>query len=250
MAFYFYDSTFSLLDTKIKQLVLFQIILCICQSFPHEKWDFFIVWDVGQGSWSTAVSKDQCLHFDMGGQYFRNSKRLFSLCKNKKNILALTHLDKDHVRFINKYKNILNLCLFKKKLFPNISKNYKLNNCLYSPSNMHLLRQAVFRTRNDSHVYIWGRKVLITGDLPKKQELMLIENLKHNSVRILLVGHHGSKTSSHKRLISALPMLQQAIVSANSKVYGHPHPTTSDTFAQKKIALLLTEDFGTLLYEQ
>ena len=31
----------------------------------------FIIWNVGQGQWVTAVEFDRCLHFDFGGEFFQ-----------------------------------------------------------------------------------------------------------------------------------------------------------------------------------
>lgn len=195
------------------------------------------------------VTDKQCVHFDMGGERFPARALLTTYCKKKANILALSHLDADHVRFIRKAGRFLKLCLLDKGSFPKNKFTPRLPLCSTMPSHLKLLHRSSFRLRNESHIYIWKNLVLVPGDAYKKQELGLLSSRDILSIRFLLVGHHGSKTSSHEHFVRKLKNLEQAIVSARRSKYGHPHAHTTATFRRLKAPVITTEDFGTLIYE-
>ncbi len=64
--------------------------------------------------------------------------------------------------------------------------------------------------------------VLITGDMEREGELRLVETVPLPQVEILVVGHHGSATSTTPKLLEAVrPGLALISVGPNNK-YGHP----------------------------
>ena len=69
------------------------------------------------------------------------------------------------------------------------------------------------------------------------------------AVRILVVGHHGSRTSTSKELLESLTHLHAGLVSARAAKYGHPHNQVISQFAQQKTPLLTTEKWGHLIFE-
>ena len=96
--------------------------------------------------------------------------------------------------------------------------------------------------------------VLIPGDSPKKSELQWIRNLPNQSLKRhqiygLILGHHGSKTSSSEELLNKLPHLKWAVASAREEKYHHPHPSVRARLKAKKIPLLRTEDWGHIKFQ-
>lgn len=207
-----------------------------------------IFWDVGQGSWATVVEENLCWHFDMGGEYPPPRQQLLELCKGKENRLALSHTDRDHIKFIQKYKRPLNICLTHKQAIHKRNKNLGLDVCKTKNPSLTRIYKARFLEKNDSDVFFWKNKILFPGDLPKKYERRL-HHSSFSTIEYLAVSHHGSLTSSHPDFISQMPQLKQAIVSAREKVYRHPHITTRKTFKKYKIPLIETNRFGTLIYQ-
>lgn len=63
--------------------------------------------------------------------------------------------------------------------------------------------------------------VLITGDMKDSTERALIEKYPLPDVEVLLVGHHGSKYSSHEEFLAAVQP-EIAIISVGDNSYGHP----------------------------
>lgn len=52
-----------------------------------------VFWNVGQGSWTTLITDQMCLHVDAGGK----PRRLNSSCQSLPNYVWLTHYDWDHI---------------------------------------------------------------------------------------------------------------------------------------------------------
>jgi competence protein ComEC len=67
--------------------------------------------------------------------------------------------------------------------------------------------------------------------------------------RILVLGHHGSRTSTSSLLLDHLPRLTAAVSSARFRKYGHPHARVRRDLAKRHIPLLRTEEWGNLHFE-
>lgn len=92
--------------------------------------------------------------------------------------------------------------------------------------------------------------VLLQGDAPQVMEDYLVslgaEKLKST---ILLVGHHGSKTSTGENYVKAVSP-KWAIISASSdNTYGHPNQETLDTLNKYKTIILATCTMGRITFQ-
>jgi len=88
----------------------------------------------------------------------------------------------------------------------------------------------------------YGRHaLLLTGDMDRRTEALLLEAGYNERVDILKVAHHGSKNSSLPRFLDVLrPSL--AMVSAGfENNYGHPNPLTLASLAERHAVLLRTD---------
>lgn len=67
-----------------KKLFLIQIYLLIL-LFPHLGFskNYFVIWNVGQGQWTSVISSNECLHFDMGESIFLIKKFIHFACQKK-----------------------------------------------------------------------------------------------------------------------------------------------------------------------
>ncbi len=79
---------------------------------------------------------------------------------------------------------------------------------------------------------------LFTGDIEKDVEKQLLRADFDISADVLKVGHHGSKTSSSDKFLSAVNPKYAIISCGNDNNYGHPSLETLEIF----------ESFGTLPY--
>jgi competence protein ComEC len=98
--------------------------------------------------------------------------------------------------------------------------------------------------------------VLFQGDSPVAMEDYLVSLARPESVEwginlkstILLVGHHGSKTSTGENYVkSVLP--QWAVISVGAgNTYGHPTQETLDTLSKYKVTTLATCTMGRITF--
>ena len=90
-----------------------------------------------------------------------------------------------------------------------------------------------------------GGAVLLPGDIEKQAEQFLIKHYgKALQSSVLIVPHHGSKTSSSRQFIQQVAP-QYAVISAGfDNRYHFPHPSTLKTFSNENITVLNTIDCG------
>lgn len=96
-------------------------------------------------------------------------------------------------------------------------------------------------------VLIGKRSVLLPGDIERESELHLIaENNKALQADVLLVPHHGSKTSSTGGFLGAVQP-QLAVVSAGRfNRFGHPHQKVLNRYRARAIEVVNTAYSGQL----
>lgn len=219
---------------------------------------FFIVWNVGQGQWATLVQPKVCHHFDMGGER-SPLRKVQKICRNKKNLIYLSHWDWDHISFALKAQKVLSdSCLKVAPLGKSspykmiLLKAYKmcpadiLANETVRELTLFSTQDLRKKTNDLSRVLVAQNKILIPGDSPTKEEKNWSQQIPTNTLRILILGHHGSKTSSSDYLLSHLRELKVAIASARFARYGHPHPEVVHRLHKYRVPLLRTEDWGNL----
>ncbi|TBO34015.1 DNA internalization-related competence protein ComEC/Rec2 [Aquabacterium lacunae] len=71
-----------------------------------------------------------------------------------------------------------------------------------------------------------GRQVLLTGDIEADQEQALVDAMPPQALRseVLLVAHHGSRTSSTEPFLQAVAPTWAVVQVGQRNRYGHPHP--------------------------
>ena len=219
--------------------------------------NYWVIWNVGQGQWITQVTNDYCRHFDFGGeiQYFKNIQAPFlDRCQKKANLLYLSHPDLDHYAFITLIATrVKSVCWMAQP--ENFQPGLKISQCplISSPEtglkNQTLLMACHSRDKNSCSTVFKREKFLMPGDSPKSQEKHWIPRLENSSqVKVLILGHHGSRTSTKAELLNKLPHLNMAIASARKKKYGHPHWQTVDVLSRFHIPLIRTESWGNLIF--
>lgn len=215
----------------------------------------FIIWNIGQGQWTSLVQEGECQHFDAGGEFFP-LKNILATCHSIQEF-HLSHWDHDHInglyRIFQSPQICMHLPLINKKLSPRkqllINKFKQCNNkdsfVIYRP-RLH----SSMSTNATSTVFQISNQILIPGDSPVSEERKWIPSIKSpQQVRILILGHHGSRTSTSLELLDALPNLKLAVSSARIKRFGHPHIEVLQKLKAKKIPILRTEEWGNIGFE-
>jgi competence protein ComEC len=216
----------------------------------------WIIWNVGQGEWVTWVTHDRCYHFDMGGERMPDIR----VCADKQNRVYFTHWDLDHIGFAAKAQAVLpHICLGQAPLGEASRRKQKLlahlKPCAPDPIvriwKPFPPRKKGKQSANElCQIYVVNGKMLVTGDAPMAEERQaLFSGWRPGPIRWLVLGHHGSRTSTSDTLLDALPELRLAIATARHKKYGHPHPETIERLNRHHIPLLTTEEWGNIVIE-
>ncbi|MFN7905819.1 MAG: ComEC/Rec2 family competence protein [Pseudobdellovibrionaceae bacterium] len=215
---------------------------------------YFIVWNVGQGQFTSFIEQNHCSHFDAGGEtdIFRKLK---PLCYGKMNLIYLSHWDMDHISFVSGFqKRHFRYCVIppkhlpKKKIAQNLFRKIKI--CLpglKSSTELRLIYSGSDGKKaksNDQSMVYQIKDILIPGDSTTTQELEWAK--KTTQVKHLVLGHHGSRSSTSDFLLDNLSSLKMAICSARKAKYKHPHPKVVQRLRSKKIPQLNTEDWGSI----
>ncbi|WP_413942916.1 ComEC/Rec2 family competence protein [Bdellovibrio sp. HCB-162] len=225
---------------------------------------YVVVWNVGQGQWVTAVSPSSCIHFDMGGEFFPWEKILRS-CATKKNIVSLSHWDWDHIGALSKNpvrSQLKDLCIFLSPLGTSSARKMKLLKSFRSCEEALDLRPFDLQAgvdvwtplknkkSNEQSRVVLYKNILLPGDSPSTQEKIWRHLYWVRQSRVLILGHHGSATSTSVELLQSLPSLKLSISSARWARYKHPHSATEYRLMKVHIPLLRTEDWGNIWLEQ
>ncbi|WP_413574996.1 ComEC/Rec2 family competence protein [Bdellovibrio sp. HCB290] len=237
---------------------------------------YVIVWNVGQGQWVTAVEENTCRHFDVGGERFPWQK-IAKLCRGKKNFIYLSHWDWDHIGALSRWPSSWDTCIAlrpqgrsspgKMKMLSNFA------DCKMPPQvsfwqapepsasiidleplrNRKRNKPKRHRERKDSNglsQVIRYRDFLFPGDSPLAAEMTWMNLPWVTSSRVLVLGHHGSRTSTSQELLARLPSVRIAIVSARYERYKHPHAEVVHRLRKNRIPVLRTEDWGNIWFER
>jgi hypothetical protein len=102
--------------------------------------------------------------------------------------------------------------------------------------------------RNDDSVVVevgWaGRRVLLPGDLGGEAERELASHI--GAADVLIVGHHGSRTSTSGDWLEAVRPGVAVISAGRDNSYGHPHPEVVQRLVDREVEVLRTDLHGTI----
>ncbi|HKR14112.1 MAG TPA: ComEC/Rec2 family competence protein [Pyrinomonadaceae bacterium] len=88
-----------------------------------------------------------------------------------------------------------------------------------------------------------NRSILLTGDIEKKTEAALTNDLK---VDVVKVPHHGSRTSSTGPFVAATKPRFAIISVGKDSMFGHPHPEVVERWKANGAEILTTGECGTI----
>jgi len=230
--------------------------------------DKLLVFDVGQGLSiygrlsPLAESGDETTWLYDTGAKFRSgfslggavvAKNILAITGNKLDLLFISHSDNDHA---GGEEGLLQKIKVKQTVAgqPNNATHgncHHLNNDWQSTKG---LKWRVFNimdldlarvSDNDAscvvQIEMSGLRILMPGDIEKKTERALVEQFgKALRSDIMLVAHHGSKTSSTEDFIRTVNPKLAIISSGMNNPYRHPHQTVVERFNRLSIPLYNT----------
>lgn len=237
----------------MRSVVFVIILLSATRLSPSTLREGIVVWNVGQGQWITMAERDTCLHFDMGGEFFP-WQQVKALCAHRRNEVFLSHWDWDHIGALSQSKlrkTLPDLCLRIRPTGKAAQKKRQrllasFPSCRPDPKDIFFWRPSQTKTSNESSQIFFYKNVLMPGDSTKKQESIWSCQSWVPQTRVLILGHHGSKTSTSQDLVKRLSLLQMSISSARWKRYFHPHPEVLARMKSARVPVLRTEDWGNI----
>ncbi|MGI9134024.1 MAG: ComEC/Rec2 family competence protein, partial [Rhodoferax sp.] len=88
------------------------------------------------------------------------------------------------------------------------------------------------------HISAGGRAALLVGDIEQTQEARLVAAQAPLRADVLLVPHHGSKTSSSAAFLDAVAPQVASVQSGYRNRFGHPHPAVVERYRERHIELV------------
>jgi competence protein ComEC len=202
----------------------------------------FDLLDVGQGLGCVIRTAKHVLIFDAGPKYGSESDagmRVFIPYLQSQHIgyidkIMISHTDLDHrggLEGILKNYSVGNILSSEPERLP----NYHVDYCIAGTSWVwdgvlfEILHPGLERplNRNDRscvlQVTAGEKRLLLTGDIEKSAEVSLLKNYANQlQVDILVVPHHGSKTSSHEAFIEIVKPQYALFPTGKYNRYGFP----------------------------
>lgn len=219
------------------------------------------VLDVGQGLAVHIQTQQHVLLYDTGDRFFQGSDLgqmvilPFYKTRGIKKIdaLIISHPDKDHLGGLKSIEDALPIG----QLLVNQPEYYHRGlNCHQYPSwtwdNVHFRFFPIHTSFNDKNnnscilqVSTSNGRILLTGDIEQKAEDYLVKTYgKKLHSELLIVPHHGSKTSSSYRFVAEIaPHYAIASLGFDNR-FHFPHAKTLATFNSLHIPFFRTDECG------
>ena len=272
------------IKVKLVYLLLISMFLTFVYNCFFDNYIYFF--NVGQGEMSIVKNKNTVVMID-SGSITDDAAYIFESYMKKENIreidaLVISHFHSDH---INGIMEILKLCEVKyiiyscpydtnseeyinfKKEFDNknikqimvkVGDSIEINdiklNILAPNINYITVGNEVDENENANSlvlsVNICDKNYLFMGDSLKESEEDILKEIKRqniSNIKLIKIGHHGSKTSTSDNYIkSTLP--KYAIISSKKKVYNHPSSETINILNKYNVITYITEKVGGIKY--
>ena len=95
-----------------------------------------------------------------------------------------------------------------------------------------------------------GRHVLLTGDIERAQELALLDRAGERlAADVLLVPHHGSRTSSSAAFLAAVRPRHAVVQAGHLNRFGHPAPDVLARYRRVGADVVRTDQCGAWRWE-
>lgn len=224
------------------------------------------VLDVGQGLASVVQTANHTLVFDTGPKVSDSFDTgelvvlpwLHGQAISQIDTLIVSHADNDHSGGANALLNALpvaNLLVSSTDILANHHSNlciaghsWQWDGITFTvlhpdvdfPDSKENNRSCVLKIANPYH------SALLTADIERPTEQWLVKKASAIQAEVLLLPHHGSKTSSSPAFIQAVAPTLGIVTSGYRNRFHHPHPSVTQRYSARDIKLLNTSETGEL----
>ena len=256
------------------------LLLCFpgCDRAADEppRWELICL-DVGQGHCTLLRTPDGDVLVDAGPESAQNDlcQRLKSIGVTALKLMILTHPDEDHIGGADAILEsfaVGEICTNGE-----VSETDSYERLLETAGKMNVPMRAIRSAEgfsvggahisvlwssaseeffdNDAGIVLLIRcnefGALLMGDVSERVETLLIEcyGAAHLQTDVLMVGHHGSSTSTSRALLD-ISRPQYAVISCGAaNVYGHPDGRTLSRLEEFGAEILRTDLEGDICFE-
>jgi competence protein ComEC len=109
-------------------------------------------------------------------------------------------------------------------------------------------KTSLFNDNDDSLIILLEfhqTSILFTGDASIKREQEILQYF-HETIDVLKIGHHGSKTSTSMAFVSALKPKYGIISTSKNNRYGMPHAEVIEILTMSRIPYFITSLDGSI----
>jgi len=231
-----------------------------------------VVLDIGQGTAVLVRTHGKLLVYDTGPAYGRDTDAgqrmivplLRARGEHRIDLLMLSHRDSDHVGGAASLQSALPVARWSSSLTPDhpllaragthvrcdAGQTWRWDDVdfevLHPPADDHARAtrpnalSCVLRVRDAA-----GRSVLLTGDIEAPQEAALVARLGSDlSSTLLLVPHHGSRTSSTDAFLDAVHPRMAMVQAGYRSRFGHPAPDVLARYQAHGIMVVRSDRCG------
>ena len=228
--------------------------------------------DVGQGMALVLETEHETLLFDTGPKVAEDSDAgarvivpyLRARGIDRVSLLVVSHLDSDHsggVRSILDSLRVDRVLTSIEPDHPMLQGAREVQRCeagqharvgalwltvVSPPASLYEQPRA---TTNAKSCVILARsgpiRVLLTGDVPQREEAGMVAAFGNDlQAQLMVAPHHGSKTSSSERLVTAVRPAWVSIQAGYRSRFGHPHPEVVQRYAQHDARIVRSDWSG------
>lgn len=95
---------------------------------------------------------------------------------------------------------------------------------------------------------VYNKKILLTSDITKEEEKILLNTYNLEKVDILKVAHHGSNTSSSQIFINTIRPKYSILQVGEKNRFGHPHIEVLEHLSHVHSTILDTRATGSIQF--
>jgi len=215
-------------------------------SVPQQGEAWITVFDVGQGLAVLARTSSRALLYDAGPSYGPDADSgsrvvvpaLRGAGVPRLDLMVVTHEDTDHLGGALSVLESFEVDALASSLAP----RHALNALVPAPRRcaageawqwdgvrfefLHPGAAQPFARRNDLscvlRIATAGASILLTGDIERYAELEILARTKNLAADVLLVPHHGSRTSSSPEFLAAVSPRWAIVPAGYANRFGHP----------------------------
>ncbi|MDH3377300.1 MAG: DNA internalization-related competence protein ComEC/Rec2 [Gammaproteobacteria bacterium] len=250
----------------VRWLAAVAVALLLVWPVPRPPWGgvWVSVLDVGQGLAVVAQTRQRVLVFDTGPR-FRSGLSMGHLALvpflrnqgiRRIDRLVVSHDDNDHIGGIDALREafpIDEIFANRPESLPGATPCHRGQNWMWQGVHFEFLHPQAPNplSGNDAscvlRVSSSHGSVLIPGDIEAGAELALVGHYGPNLASdVLVVPHHGSRTSSTGLFLGAVRPRTALISAGYRNRYGHPHTDVLSRYRQAQIEVYSTSDSGAL----